>query len=725
MAARFSRLTVPVLLVLIVWFSPGAVSAQTARPPHWGQTVTAEEMRRAGIFRLGEVLRLADRWDVLSMDEYTWRGAPAPMTPFEDDAWTVLVDGLPLDPGLLGVAALERLPLHLDAIDSLEFVEAPRLASGVLADRGLLHIRTRRPAPGLSVEARYTTGSETGDPGPFEFVPPAPENRDRYGHDAGLAAAYGGGAWYVAGGLGLGEHITTDPAIAGRLAPSGSRTRIERTAPSLRLGLNAAGGIHTLLLGQSRLDDNFRLEAFGTELPARSTLDYAGLTGSAPLRSSELRYRLTAEGAEVQSSVGTVEPRLDFGRTTLKAEVELALGGTGGHDLVGFGVAHRNVRTHYVLRDDPALVFRTFGSLGWRLTESIGQRLSLELEAGAGDFGAGVILEQEWRASAREAVSLVLAGNRRLREDDEGLYALTARGYDWLRDAGVPVVFEGPDDAPRAATVTAAWERVLAGGLALRLTGFYQAFTADYLARRELSFDSQQFAWRGPLRLESGRRGEVGGLQLGGEGALSRVLAVRASYRVRWVISGGAAIEDAWDRVPHHSSRVHLAYTPVPGLALWGGLAYRGETRWAEYPGAVGSTPRALSLDLSVGKEFWDRRLRASLALRNLFDSSVQFHPEGATAGRAAFITVETVLPARRRAVRSRSRSSAAARDGEATGRRSRPPRSVRCCGYPGAGSRRSGRGRPASPARSFPTASTPRETRPGCESPSPAPGRV
>ncbi len=678
MAARLSRLTVvvPLLFILGPWSWPRTTAAQTS---------SAEEIRRAGIFRLGELLRLGDRWDVVTVDEYAWRGAPALAPPLEDDAWTVLVDGLPVDPSLLGVTTLERLPLDLGAIDTVEFAEAPRLASGILADRGLLRLRTVRPEPGLSARGRYVTGSETGDPGPFEFVPPGRRNRDRYGHDASLAAAYGGGSWYVTGGLGLGVHIATDPAIADRQQASG-RVRIERTAPSLRLGLNAWGGTHTLLLGRSRVDDSFRLEAFGAELPAHSTFDYAGVTGSRPLGSSELRYRLTGEEAEIRSSAGTVEPALDFERTSLKAEIEMSFGGAG-RDLIGLGLWHRNVRTPYPLADDPALGFRSFGSIGWRVAASISQQLSFAVDVGAGAVGAGAILEQDWRVGPRDAVSLVLSANRPLREDDEGLYALSARGYGWLQDAGVPVSFEGADEAPRAAVVNAAWDRVLRGGLVFRLSGFYQAFTADYLAPRELSFDPGRVAWRGPVRLVSGRRGEGGGLQVGGGGRLSRVLTARVSYRVRWVISGAEPIEDAWNRVPQHSVRLHLAYAPVPGLEVGGGVAYRGATRWADYVDTSldPTTPRAISLDLSVQKELWHRRLRAGLALRNLFNSPLRFHPEGATAGRAATLTVETMLPGRR-AGRSRSRSSVEARGGEATGRRATPPRSAPCCECPEAG---------------------------------------
>ncbi len=634
-------------LAILCWPAESGAQWAAAGDSTWGYTLAAEEIRRAGVFRLGAVLPLADGWDVLTLDEYTWRGAPPRSIPFEDDAWTVLVDGLPIDPGVLGVTALERLPLDLAAIDSLTFTEAPRLASGILAERGLLEIRTRRPAPGFSVGGRFATGQETGDPGPFEFVPPGRPNRDRYGHDAGLSAGYAAndGTWYVAAGVGLGLHIASDPTIGPRLAATGSDLRIERTAPSLRAGLNALGGSHTMLAGHSELDDIFRIEAFGGELPARSTLDYAGVTGVVPAQSLALRYRLTAEEAHMRSFAGLVEPRLEFERTILRAELEAHSGGVDRGDYFGLGVIRRDLSTQYALEDNPATVLRTFGSMGWRLGSTLTQRVSFAVEVGVGDVGGGIVLEQRWRPGSHDAISVALSANQPLPKDEDGLYALTAHGFGWLSDAGVPVALEGPDEDYRAASVDAAWERALSKSLSLRVAGFYQALTADRLARRELSFDDERLAWRGPVTLLSGARAQVAGVELSGGGRLSPTLSVYLSHRVRSVLEGGAAARGAWRRLPRQASRVNLTYTPVRGLDLWGGLAYRGGTRWTEYPESEAHIPGTVALDVSIHKELWNGRLRGGLELRNLLNSRTRFHPEGAAVGRAAFLTVETSLP--------------------------------------------------------------------------------
>lgn len=614
MAARLSRL-IPVALAL------AALAA--AADSGWGQTVTAEQIRQAGVFRLGEVLRLADGWDIMTVDEYTWRAVPAGLVPFEREAWAVLVDGLPVNPELLGVTALERLPLDLDAIDSLEFVHMPRLASGIFADRGLVRIHTRRPAQGARFRGGFSTGQETGDPGPFEFVPPARENRDRFGHEATLGASYGGsgGRWWVAGGLGLGLHIAADPAIRQRVLTSGSDLRIERFAPSLRLGFDRGSGRHTLLLGRSDVDDAFRLEAFGVELPVESVLDYAGARGTIPLEGAELEYRLTAEHAEIG-------PPLEFERTSLGAEVEASFGSSADPDYVGLGVSRRDRST-----------LRAFGSFGWPLGSAVRQRGSLVLEGGAGRLGAGAMLEQEWRASPRDAVSLVLAAGRPRRDDDDDA------PYDWLAAAGVPVTAEGPDEEARSLAVHAGWERVFRQGLTLQLTGFYRAFTADRLERRELSFDSLRLAWRGPVTLVSGARGEAAGVEILGTAALSRSFSIRGRHRMRWRIAGAAAVREAWDRLPGHASQAHLTYAPVPGFSIWGGVTSRGRTRWPEYPDSEGIIPGAIALDFSIHKRVWDGRFEASLALRNLLNSRLRFHPEGGTAWRAAIITLRTALP--------------------------------------------------------------------------------
>jgi hypothetical protein len=90
------------------------VAAQDVGDPLGGrQVITAEALRRAGVVRVGDVLTLAERWDVTTIDGMTWQASADGLAPPEVGRWTVLVDGVPLDLGLFGALDLNRSAVSL------------------------------------------------------------------------------------------------------------------------------------------------------------------------------------------------------------------------------------------------------------------------------------------------------------------------------------------------------------------------------------------------------------------------------------------------------------------------------------------------------------------------------------------------------------------------------------------------------------------------------------
>ena len=68
-------------------------------------------------------------------------------------------------------------------IDSVVVISNPGLYNGEFTENGLIHIYTKRPQPGLSAYVRYSSGNETGDPGPFLYTKDASPNIEELGPD--------------------------------------------------------------------------------------------------------------------------------------------------------------------------------------------------------------------------------------------------------------------------------------------------------------------------------------------------------------------------------------------------------------------------------------------------------------------------------------------------------------------------------------------------------------
>jgi vitamin B12 transporter len=120
--------------------------------------ITRAEIERAQAFDLAELLRLHAGLDVARNG-----GAGQATSVFirgaESNHTLVLVDGVRINPGTIGGAAFQHLAPEM--IERIEVVKGPRSSQwGSDAIGGVINIITRRPATGLSGEARATGGSD-------------------------------------------------------------------------------------------------------------------------------------------------------------------------------------------------------------------------------------------------------------------------------------------------------------------------------------------------------------------------------------------------------------------------------------------------------------------------------------------------------------------------------------------------------------------------------------
>ena len=289
MASRLPRL---IATLLPCAAASGAAEAQSPGTALGRHVVTREMIEDAGILRLGEVVRLAPGWNAATVDDFTWRAAPRGLAAGAEDAWLLLLDGNRVELGALGVESLERVPVDITSIDSIVFTASPALAAGSFAPAGTIHIHRHRPDPGIAARGRLGFGSETGDPGPFTFLPGGGLNRDRYGHESAGELLARRGPWHGALSYTASVHLPTDPLILPRIYASSSLTpRIERVAPSVRVGFDGVGSRHRIAAGMSRIDDWHRIELAGIEAPVRSELTHVTASGALAESGFELGYR--------------------------------------------------------------------------------------------------------------------------------------------------------------------------------------------------------------------------------------------------------------------------------------------------------------------------------------------------------------------------------------------------------------------------------------------------
>lgn len=575
------------------------------------QVLVADDIRRAGVLRIGDLPLLFDRWDRATIDGVAWQAAADGTTPLDAGAWTVLVDGVPADVGTFGALDLNRLGLPLQHIDSLVLIDTPSLDAGRLTPAGVIHIHTIHPRRGASAGAWFTTGSEIGDPGPFAFTPDGRANVDRLGHEYAISAGYGAARWWADASLNAFEYPPTDPALLRRYSAANVRTglRIEGTAPAARIGLRLLGGVHTLAYRASEINGFVTPTPLPAPLASLQRTGHMSLSGTMPSRRlGAFRYYVTRNVNRTDAEAPSVTPSI-WRTVTWTGGVESHV---GAGQLVG------------------ARVERTIATERVTATTIYGQ------------------VRPAFKAWLRPTAMAALT----LTDGDIRVAAALTERRAWTRRMDVHVTTSYARQASHdLVSATAGITRQLPD-LHLTLAGQWRAVRGLSLTRQALQFVPSTESFEGSIEVEPDVRGQVAGIELGVAGRRTRRIRIDGYYRLRGVIAG-RSLRRAWTPIPRHLARATVAYVPVPGFDLQLTVGARSATIWPDYrlvereSGGVyrARLPAIATADATMQKALWRDRLRLLFGVRNLTGAPVRYHPAGATTAPLYFLQVESRLP--------------------------------------------------------------------------------
>ncbi len=636
-----------IALVLALFFA-AADSIPAVPPPDPGrQVITRAEIEAAGLYRLPDLFRLIDGVRTATADGFTWRTSSAGR-PFGAEAWTLLVDGEPVDFALFGEQNLSLVPVAITHVDSVEVWRGPRRVAGRMAHGGVIHLHTSRPERAFAARAGVAIGNEVGDPGPYRYVPERfTPNVDKFGADYEALAGAAGPGWRAQGRFKLLRFYATDPAAFARnqAALGGGNPALRLFAPALRLEADALGGTHALSVLGGGAHDLWFFQPFGREIPVRRLWGQAGLRGRVPLSPRVgIGYRLAlAESRLDEWSAGALDLDPRWRERTARAGLDgwwqdgpwsAELGGevrrTEGVDAFTLGTVSGSVA-----RTLPRGLVRLDASLAAAGEVAASAALHARRALRPGPLGA-------WTLGATAAVT------QQLPEEVGHFGFWLERGYDAF--AGVLDIarFERP-----GTTTSASFDLDAAGDLG---AGAAAEVRAAVRSVRGLYLETQPSAPDPDLLPHAVRQtfivpdaaGEVAeiGLALRGERGPWRG---RLFYDGLAPLGGGDAFERAWEAVPRHRAGATATLAPDPGFSLSGSLAYRSAAYWPAYAGLGGglyaaAVPAAWLLDASVQKRLWEERLRLSLLFRNLLNREERYHPVGAALDLRFYLRVELLL---------------------------------------------------------------------------------
>lgn len=626
--------------------------AQSSPLPGASQVITGAELRAAGATRLTDIFMLVEDWDASTVDGFTSDVSARGLAPFGRQTWSVMLNGQPVDLSLFGVTSLNRLPVDISWIESVEIISVPQFHNAEFVRGGLIHIRTHRPDSGLSLRGRYVFGNEIGDPGPFRYTPLSTVNVTRLGPDQSLSIAYGGAKAYAELGFVELIHAATDEAIAPRTSSigNGAAGYYFRRAYNARIGGDFLGGRHEAFYGKSSFNDYFFLRPYGREIPVINDFRHAGVKGSFRLAGRDrLLYRLAYDVNQLDQSDNLFDLDFDWTHRTLSALVEATRSSQRYQVKAGASVRRMSADTRYPLTADHHTIYKAHGEVAHRLTEKIQQRFGVAVAESNGNIGIDAFTHHRFRIDPRNAIDATVSYSRTLLEEDSRIWIWRSRGYDFLADAGVDITVDGELEGSRQFTADLSWSAKTAQSVELRFAGFFRWFSRVHLMDQVFSFTAADQSFASPVVVQANQSGQVAGGDVTLDWVPTPQLRLRSYYRYQDVVGGDRLLRDGWRSIPRHKIQGRVWLTPAPSFSLWGRLAYRSAVAWPAYQNADVETNGQYSAeindiveaDLGLEKWFANKTLRLSLGLRNVLNQTVRSHPIGARFDLTAFLQGE------------------------------------------------------------------------------------
>ncbi len=617
--------------------------------------ITAAMIREAGISRISEILTLIPEARFWNIDGFSWQAAINGLGTVRSPGWIVLVDGLRIDVEQFGTISMNLLPVPIETIDSVEVYTTPCMVEGYFSDAGLIHIHTTKPKEGLSLVYRFSVGNETGDPGPFAYTGREAENIDKTGPDVTSIAEYGGRRGFSRAALIVQNHHPTDPAINARYERNFSHDHPvqQGMAPVLNAGYRWGKSEHTLLASHMRLDDFLHMHPIGREAPVTMHMTFAGLAGSLETDNPGIRYRASYQALDLGKRRNDHRLDLDWREEELRAEVEVEGVGRRTKFTLGTGLDGLRISSGYELAEREYIHWKGYVKLLHAFRRGLDQSLDLMIVTDGDETALKTAAGWRWKPIDRINLGLSVSYSERLEGEDGGLWYWSGRGYDLLSDLGVTTAMEGKQAKTRRSTLDLTLDYTPSEAVGLRVTGGLRDFRGQPVAQGEefdYRLENPSFFGANSVVLDAGGRAAVCGT--GAQIHWSEQVMQRLDYSYWTYLGGNKRLGETWRAFPGHQLISSVSYRPATSFAVRARLIYRSAAYWRDFESIGVQTGNrldaqvndALSFDLSLLKNFWHERIRATVGFRDLFTPEYNLHPIGWSYNLGFYLTLGVYL---------------------------------------------------------------------------------
>jgi len=626
--------------------------------------ITNEMIEKSGLFRIGDLLLLANKIKVSSIDGFTWFSSINGLSTFQKQSWIVLLDGEKLGVNTLNIVDINMLPIHITQIDSVEIITVPQLYEGIFSESGLIHIYTKNIADGKLLTISQSAANETGDTGPYEKTIYETPNVEIVSASSEITLDYNFDKSNIKTGFNYQGYSLTDWAIRDRnlnihgfennndgsdhfiipeLTPNPS---IEKNSVFFKFKTITDNSEHQFFTSYSNSNKHFFfLKQIGREIPVKYLIKYAGyknkiIFSEKYIISTRLHYS-TSELNKYPNELGF---DFDWKSTNLHSNIENQFTIFSYNGKFGIGFDRYSLNTKYKLNKSFYDIYNLYGSFHYNLKENLIQNIDAMILLSNRKYALKGTCVTKWVLNRNNILKAITSYTERLLEEDNGLWYWSELGYGLI---DTEYTIKGNFNKSKTVTTDIIWENKISDKLTIDISNYYRSFYDIYLEQQHYSFNLEDGSFHSsPLIIHTNQDGKVIGINLTIKSDINTKTNQYFYYDYQAEISSKDAFKDVMRTIPKHSLDYQLIFSPIRNFSIWTKFSYISSAKWRNYNNVSGESYLTVHqntlkysnvvgssnfVDIGFQKWFFKRKINTNLFFRNIFNQKKLYHPIGAS----------------------------------------------------------------------------------------------
>jgi hypothetical protein len=602
------------------------------------QIVTESMIKAAGIVSIADIVSLADNWNSYTIDGSSEFYSANSLSPYENQDAVIFVDGLKTDIKIFDIQNLNTLPLSIEQIDYVEFISVPCIYLGNFITAGAIHIHTKTPGEGLSVQAIHTIGDETGDPGPLVFTEYKSPNVDKLAQffAAGINAA--GKDWFLGGHLKHEETFETDPAINKRLLYLNSDdNKAKILSYWFRTGIHALNGIQQLSVALTTNNDYLFFNPFGNEIPVKQSYRQFGFKGNAEFDNFGFNYSASTSLNEPGYLDNNKDVYFDFALNAFSLNIEGYYQSEFARIALGIGNDKYTASTTSVLRDKNISLRSLYLQADIIPDDNVMQSAGIFTTRNYNNYSIKGYLNNLWKINRYNSVFAGFSYIESQFAEDNNYWVWRNRGYKFNMSEDD---YDVPDNFNSKKIFTADLNYTFKpdSGKLFRTGINFRRFTDYYLEKQLFQYNADTSTFSSLIEIRPEEYLKAYGAFASINYKITGSFTAGLYYSFTSYIEGSTLFEEAWQNFPRHHIALSLNYQLTEALGLFARIKYYSPTRWHDYKYAsyqsdekyITDIKPGLLVDLSANTWLWNKKIWLSAIAKNLFNEPEKYHAAGA-----------------------------------------------------------------------------------------------